>query len=261
MPESWPGWTPATWQRRRGSARRSWRWRPARSRAAPPAAGVVRLVGEGVARRRTRRRRAARRRGGDADPAHVTKPFIGPSPPAAPARDEIPPPVPSSLAAPVPAASASPSRSSEDLSLRVLPSAGVADLRGRRSLPCLSAVSAWCRRAVAAAGPAPETGGGTEEVPKAGPGGGPPPTRNGGRMSGSWPTRGGRWESRERASEATRRRPMSRQPGQAHARPQHNGSVPAQYSPVCTLVTFGTAGATAAAGGGRVGEGLSWRAT
>jgi hypothetical protein len=34
---------------------------------------------------------------------------------------------------------------------------------------------------MAAAGPAPETGGGTEEVPKAGPGGGPPlyPKRNG----------------------------------------------------------------------------------
>jgi hypothetical protein len=29
-------------------------------------------------------------------------------------------------------------------------------------------------RGVTATGPAPETGGGTEEVPKAGPGGGPP---------------------------------------------------------------------------------------
>jgi hypothetical protein len=44
------------------------------------------------------------------------------------------------------------------------------------------------RRLAAAAGPAPETGGGTEEVPKARPGGGPPPGPKGrvgrGRLTG-----------------------------------------------------------------------------
>src|SRR6202453_3988468 len=89
-------------------------------------------------------------------------------PPAAPARDGVPPPRPGQFAAPVPAASASPSDVLRRRVLRRPPtdrSGGAPPSRGVDG-------RSWC--AVAAAGPAPETGGGTEEVPKAGPGGGPP---------------------------------------------------------------------------------------
>ena len=113
----------------------------------------------------------------------------------------------------------------------------------------------------AAAGPAPETGGGTEEVPKAGPGGGPPSDPEGWVGSAAqWPPRRRVNGMRERATEATRRRPISRRPARPIPAIRTIGSGPAQNSPVCTLVTSGTRpGRRGGRGGRRSGRGRGRR--
>jgi len=60
---------------------------------------------------------------------------------------------------------------------------------------------------------------------------------------------------KRRSAEAMRRRPMSASPARPIPAIKTTGRVPAQYSPVCTLVTSGTA-ATAAGAATGVAAGL-----
>ena len=100
---------------------------------------------------------------------------------------------------------------------------GLTGLCGLSECPVWSPVVVW---RMAATGPAPETGGGTEEVPKAGPGGGPPRPRDGAGGVAHWPPRRREIGWSERAAAAMRRRPISGEPGQSHAGHQHDGQRP-----------------------------------
>ena len=151
-------------------------------------------------------------------------------------------------AAPVPAASASPSRSSED-PFPCLHRAGVADHPGPVPLPL--PVSARCRRSLRLPpGRPPRPEGERRRSRRPGPVAVRRPTRKGGSAGAAhWPPRRRAIGESERATEATRRRPISMRPPSPIPAMRMTGSGPAQNSPVCTLVTLGTAAGAAAATG------------
>ena len=243
IPESWPGWTPATWHEA------PWLCAAILAMAALSLASstawrvvLVLLVGHGVAPGEDGAEEEHHTEQRDADPAHVLDgtALTGCRPSSragcsCPERDS---------AIPFRAARSTGSRCI-CFSLQILRRSLCWSCCGRGGGTPGPRLPRWLGRVSRGLPPGrpPRPEGERRRSRRPGPVAVRRPTRGRIGRGGSWatPAAGGRVEASGRA-EAMRRRPMSMSPARPMPAITMMGSVPAQYSPVCTVVTFGHGG-------------------